>query len=177
MRLNYYLREFIRNVPDFPKPGILFRDITPLLQNPFAFKLTIELLRKENQGKNIDKVVAIESRGFILGGALALELNCGLVLVRKPGKLPSTTINTHYDLEYGSNTLEIHQDSIIDGDKCLIVDDLLATGGTARAAIELVENLKGTIVGCSFLVALTDLKGISLANEYPCHWLIEFGEI
>lgn len=168
------LKKCIRNIPDFPKPGILFRDITTLLNNKLAFKTAINKLSEKYKNKNIDKVVAVEARGFILGGAIAHKLNAAFVPVRKKGKLPAKTSAATYDLEYGTDTLEMHQDAIKRGDKVLIVDDLLATGGTVRAVTDLVNKLKGKISGIAFLIELTDLKGKEKLKEYPVYSLIKY---
>ncbi|CAN5650817.1 adenine phosphoribosyltransferase [soil metagenome] len=153
------LRERIREIPDFPKPGILFYDITTLLKDPAAYKEAIDLMLAPFSGEPIDLVVGMESRGFIFSAPMAYLLGAGLVPVRKLGKLPAETITVEYALEYGSNTLEIHRDAIQPGQKVLIVDDLLATGGTVKGTIELVERLKGEVVGLAFLVELDFLKG------------------
>ena len=153
------LRAKIREVPDFPKPGILFYDITTVLKEPAAYKEAIDLMLEPYRGEQIDIVVGMESRGFIFSSAMAYQLNAGLVPVRKLGKLPAETLTVEYALEYGSNTLEIHRDAIKPGQKVLIVDDLLATGGTVRGTIELVERLQGEVVGLAFLVELEFLKG------------------
>ena len=153
------LRARIREIPDFPKPGILFYDITTLLKDPAAFKEAIQLMLAPFKGERVDVVVGMESRGFIFSAPMAYELGAGLVPVRKLGKLPAETLSVEYALEYGSNTLEIHRDAIQPGQKVLIVDDLLATGGTVRGTIELVERLKGEVVGLAFLVELDFLKG------------------
>ena len=153
------LRAKIREIPDFPKPGILFYDITTLLKDPKAFKQAIDLMTKPYEGEKIDIVVGMESRGFIFSAPMAYRLGAGLVPVRKLGKLPAETITVEYALEYGSNTLEIHRDSIEAGQKVLIVDDLLATGGTVKGTIELIERLQGDVVGLAFLVELEFLKG------------------
>ena len=153
------LRERIREIPDFPKPGILFYDITTLLKDPAAYREAIDLMLEPYQGERIDIVVGMESRGFIFSAPMAYQLNAGLVPVRKLGKLPAETIIVEYALEYGSNTLEIHRDAIQAGQQVLIVDDLLATGGTVKGTIELVERLKGEVVGLAFLVELEFLKG------------------
>jgi adenine phosphoribosyltransferase len=153
------LREKIREIPDFPKPGILFYDITTLLKDPAAYRDAIELMLEPYRGEQIDLVVGMESRGFIFSSAMALELGTGLVPVRKLGKLPADTLTVEYALEYGSNTLEIHRDAIAPGQRVLIVDDLLATGGTVRGTMELVERLKGVVVGLAFLVELEFLNG------------------
>jgi adenine phosphoribosyltransferase len=153
------LRAKIREIPDFPKPGILFYDITTLLKDAKAFRQAIDLMLEPYRGERIDKVVGMESRGFIFSAPMAYQLEAGLVPVRKLGKLPAETLTVEYALEYGSNTLEIHRDAISAGDKVLIVDDLLATGGTVKGTIELVERLKGEVVGLAFLVELDFLKG------------------
>jgi adenine phosphoribosyltransferase len=153
------LRHRIREIPDFPKPGILFYDITTLLKDGAAFKEAIDLMLEPYEGEKIDIVVGMESRGFIFSSPMAYKLGAGLVPVRKLGKLPAETITVEYALEYGSNTLEIHRDSIQPGEKVLIVDDLLATGGTVKGTIELVERLKAEVVGLAFLVELDFLKG------------------
>src|SRR5215510_15862144 len=153
------LREKIREIPDFPKPGILFYDITTLLKDPAAYKEAIDLMLEPYQDERIDIVVGMESRGFIFSAPMAYQLDAGLVPVRKLGKLPAETISVEYALEYGSNTLEIHRDAITQGQKVLIVDDLLATGGTVKGTIELIERLKGEVVGLAFLVELDFLNG------------------
>ena len=153
------LRAKIREIPDFPKPGILFYDITTLLKDPDSFRESIDLMLEPYKDDRIDIVVGMESRGFIFSAPMAYLLKAGLVPVRKLGKLPAETITVEYALEYGSNTLEIHRDSIQSGQRVLIVDDLLATGGTVRGTIELVERLKGVVVGLAFLVELDFLKG------------------
>jgi adenine phosphoribosyltransferase len=153
------LRERIREIPDFPKPGILFYDITTLLKDKVAYKESIDLMLAPYAGEQIDLVVGMESRGFIFSAPMAYQLGAGLVPVRKLGKLPAETITVEYALEYGSNTLEIHRDAIAAGQKVLIVDDLLATGGTVKGTIELIERLRGEVVGLGFLVELDFLKG------------------
>jgi adenine phosphoribosyltransferase len=153
------LRAKIREIPDFPKPGILFYDITTLLKDPASFRQAIDLMLEPYKDERIDIVVGMESRGFIFSAPMAYLLNAGLVPVRKLGKLPAETITVEYALEYGSNTLEIHRDAIEAGQRVLIVDDLLATGGTVRGTIELVERLKAQVVGLAFLVELDFLKG------------------
>ena len=153
------IKKFIRDVPDFPKPGILFKDITPLLQNPDAFQRVIELFCQRYQSKAIDRVVGIESRGFIFGSVLAHALKKGFSLVRKTGKLPWKKVSMTYDLEYGTDTIQMHEDAVHKGDRVLIVDDLLATGGTAQATCELVGKMGGQVVECAFVVELEFLKG------------------
>ncbi|BCA56394.1 adenine phosphoribosyltransferase [Nitrospira sp. KM1] len=157
--LSDYYRSLIREVPDFPKPGILFYDITTLLKDPKAFSAIADDLTAYYRDQGIHKVVGIESRGFIFGGILAQRLKAGFIPVRKPGKLPADIFEVHYSLEYGSNTLTIHRDAISNGERVLVVDDLLATGGTAAATVSLVQQLGGTIVGLDFLVELKELKG------------------
>ncbi len=154
-----WLKSIIRDIPDFPTPGILFRDITPLLQHARAFRAVIEGLAEPFKDAGIEQVVGVESRGFIFGAPLAMLLGAGFVPVRKFGKLPAETIHVEYALEYGSNTVEIHTDAIGPGQKVLIVDDLLATGGTVGAALDLVQRLGGDVVGIAFLVELTALQG------------------
>lgn len=153
------LRAKIREIPDFPKPGILFYDITTLLKDPVAYRAAIDEMLAPYASEAVDIVVGMESRGFIFSAPMAYELKAGLVPVRKLGKLPAETISVEYALEYGSNTLEIHRDAIQPGQKVLIVDDLLATGGTVRGTVELVQRLQGQIVGLAFLVELSFLKG------------------
>lgn len=153
------LTKYIRDIPDFPKPGILFKDITPLLANPAAFKEAIRRMADHYRGRKIDAVVAAEARGFIFAAPLALELGAGFVPIRKPGKLPFDTHAFHYELEYGSDTLEIHIDGVTPGQNVLMVDDLLATGGTIAACCNLVEKLGAKVAGCCFLIDLAFLNG------------------
>jgi adenine phosphoribosyltransferase len=153
------LRSKIREIPDFPKPGILFYDITTLLKDPAAFRESIELMMEPFKDDKVDIVVGMESRGFIFSAPMAYEMGAGLVPVRKLGKLPAETLSVEYALEYGSNTLEIHRDAVQPGQRVLIVDDLLATGGTVQGTIELIERLKGVVVGLAFLVELEFLNG------------------
>ena len=153
------LKEHIRNVPDFPKPGILFYDITTLLRDPQGFRATIEQLSAPYRGKGIDAVVGIESRGFILGAAVAQDLGAGFIPVRKPGKLPAKAIKESYNLEYGQDALEMHVDAIEKGQRILVVDDVLATGGTAAATAQLVRKLGGDLQGMAFLIELSFLNG------------------
>ena len=166
--------ELIRNVPDFPVPGILFRDITTLLKDGDAFKRVTDELCDKLAGLNPDKVVAIESRGFIFGAPIAYRLGVGFVPVRKLGKLPADTISAEYDLEYGTNTVEMHRDAIKSGEKVVIVDDLLATGGTTRATVELVEQLGGDIVALAFLIELTELGAREYLDGYNIVTLIRY---
>ncbi len=153
------LRRWIRDVPDFPQPGILFRDITPLLADPVAFGASIDALADLCAGRKIDVVAAAEARGFIFGGPLALKLNAGFVPIRKPGKLPSHTLAVEYDLEYGTDRLEIHNDALRPGQRVLLLDDVLATGGTMAACVELVERSGAHVVACAFLIELKFLAG------------------
>lgn len=153
------LEKQIRNVPDFPKPGILFKDITPVLKHKKLFSETIDQLAKRYKSKKIDKVVSVESRGFIFGAALAYRLGAGFVPVRKPNKLPAQTLREEYALEYGTDALEIHLDAIKKSEKVLLHDDVLATGGTAQATMKLVERLGGKIIGACFLIELSFLDG------------------
>ena len=153
------IKSKIRTVPHWPREGIMFRDITTLLKDPQGFKETIDLLYKRYAGKKIDKVIGIESRGFIFGAPLAYLLGCGFVPIRKQGKLPAECESEEYTLEYGKDKIEVHKDAISKGDKILIVDDLIATAGTASAARNLVKKLGGEIVECAFIIELTDLKG------------------
>ena len=152
-------KSVIRTIPDYPKPGIMFRDVTTLLGNARAFRTTVDQLVQPYAGMQIDKVAGIEARGFILAGAVAHQLSVGFVPVRKKGKLPWKTIAQTYDLEYGTDTVEIHEDAVQKGENVLLVDDLIATGGTAEAAIKLIERAGGNVVGCSFIIDLPELKG------------------
>lgn len=164
------MRDLIRIVPDFPKPGILFKDITPLLQNAEAFRSATKALGEGLE--KVDSIVAIESRGFIFGAAIAQALGKGLVLVRKAGKLPSKAIRETYQLEYGSDALEIHEDAILPGSSVVIIDDVLATGGTARAAMKLCERLGGQVESIRFLIELAFLRGRENLKPYPVKSLI-----
>ncbi len=168
------LKSLIRDVPDFPKPGILFRDITTLLQKPEAFRLAIDRLVERFRGDRIDQLVAIESRGFILASAMAYQLGSGLIPVRKPGKLPSHKLAETYALEYGTDTLEMHSDALAGGQRVLIVDDLLATGGTASAAVSLARRAGGDVVGCAFLIELAFLEGRQRLSGLPVFSLVTY---
>ena len=168
------LRAKIREIPDFPKPGILFYDVTTLLKDAAAYHESIDLMIDPYKNVGIDLVVGMESRGFILSGPIAYQLNAGLIPVRKLGKLPAETVSVEYALEYGSNTLEIHKDAIKPGQRVLIVDDLLATGGTVRGTIELVERLQGQIVGLAFLVELLFLKGRDRLQGYNTSSVVKY---
>lgn len=168
------LKNFIRDVPDFPKKGIIFKDITTLLKDKNALKEALNQLYSKVENIQVDKVVAIEARGFIFGSLLAEKLNAGFVPVRKPGKLPAEKISESYLLEYGSDSLEIHIDAIQKGDKVLIHDDLLATGGTVEAVCKMVEKLGGEIVGILFLIELDFLNGREKLKKYPVHSIIHY---
>ncbi|MEA3328909.1 MAG: adenine phosphoribosyltransferase [Candidatus Omnitrophota bacterium] len=168
------LKTLIRSIPDFPQKGILFRDITTLIKDKEHFKIAIDELGARYIDKKIDSLAAIEARGFIIAGALAHKLGCAIIPVRKKGKLPAETYQVTYDLEYGTDTLEVHRDAIKPKDRVLIVDDLLATGGTARAVIDLVNKLQGEIVELTFLIELTDLKGREKLKDYPVFSLIKY---
>lgn len=160
------LEDFIRDIPNFPKPGIVFKDITPMLADPEAINLCLNTLLENIGNQNIDKVVGVESRGFLFATLLAQKLNAGFVPVRKPKKLPFTTISETYDLEYGTDTLEIHTDAIKKGEKVLLHDDILATGGTAQATCKLIEKLGGDIVQCNFIIDLSFLNGSEKLKPY-----------
>ncbi|HZZ38536.1 MAG TPA: adenine phosphoribosyltransferase [Acidobacteriaceae bacterium] len=170
------LKALIRTIPDFPKPGILFYDITTLLKDPKGFAMLIDALAQYYMEKEVDLVLGIEARGFIFGPALAYRLNAGFVPVRKPRKLPGPTARVTYDLEYGSDTLEIHQDAIEPGQRVVLVDDLLATGGTMEATTRLVQQLGGTIAGLGFAVELDFLKGRDRLQEYDVFSLLHYDE-
>jgi adenine phosphoribosyltransferase len=168
------LRAKIREIPDFPKPGILFYDITTLLKDRVAYRAAIDAMLAPYAGQEVDVVVGMESRGFIFSAPMALALGAGFVPVRKLGKLPGETISVEYALEYGTNTLEIHKDAIGAGQKVLVVDDLLATGGTVLGTIELIRQLKADIVGLSFLVELLFLKGRDRLSDYDIHSIVQY---
>jgi adenine phosphoribosyltransferase len=168
------LEDRIRDIPDFPQKGVLFKDITPLLQDPAAYHAAMDRLAAHYAGVGIDIVVGVESRGFIFGAPLAYLLNTGFVPVRKFGKLPSQTVSVEYALEYGTNVVEVHKDAIKPGQRVLIVDDLLATGGTVAAAIELIEKLGGQIAGVAFLVELGFLKGREKLPDQDVFALIQY---
>lgn len=167
------LRAHIRDIPDFPKPGVIFKDITPLLANGPALRWTVDHFCERYQG-TVDMVLGIESRGFIVGSAVAYALGVGLALVRKPGKLPAETYAAEYELEYGNDVLEIHRDAFGHPCRVLILDDLLATGGTAHAAIELVEHLRGEVVECAFVIELTFLNGRRRLDPHPVYSLVQY---
>jgi adenine phosphoribosyltransferase len=168
-----HLKSSIRNIPDFPKPGIQFKDITTLLQDIDVFQETIDIFYQQFKDKEIEAVVGIESRGFIFAAPLALKLGCSLAIARKPGKLPYETVSAEYSLEYGVDTLELHTDAFKPGEKVIIMDDLLATGGTAKAAGELVLKLKGDIVCFAFLINLVELRGIDMLKPHPIFCIVE----
>jgi adenine phosphoribosyltransferase len=170
------LKKYIRSIKDFPKQGIMFRDITTLLKEPDALKETINQLYDIAKDKNINKVVGIESRGFILGGALAEKLGCGFVPVRKPNKLPAERISESYYLEYGEDKIEIHKDAIQKGDRVLMHDDLLATGGTMEAACKLIEKLGGEVVQISFIIELSFLNGRDKLKNFEVHSLVVYND-
>jgi adenine phosphoribosyltransferase len=168
------LKSLIRTIPDFPKPGVQFRDITTLIQDPWGFKRAIDELVTHYRYSPVDKVVAIESRGFVVGGAVAHHLNCGMVMARKKGKLPWKVERQEYQLEYGTDCIEVHCDAIRAGDRCLVVDDLLATGGTCHATCQLIERLSGVVVGCAFIIELPELKGRKRLAGRDVHTLVAF---
>lgn len=168
------LAQYIRDVPDFPQPGILFRDITPLLQNAAALRAVIDRFTEHYRGSGIDAVVSVESRGFLFGAPLAYNLGLPLVPVRKPGKLPAAKMSMEYELEYGSNTLDIHSDALAKGNSVVIVDDLLATGGTAMAAAKLVEMLGAKVHSFAFLIELGFLKGRDVLDGYEVFALLRY---
>lgn len=168
------LKDYIRNIKDYPKEGILFRDITTLLKDKDAFKLAIDKMAEQVKDKKIDLIVGAESRGFLIGSALAYKMNCGFIPVRKKGKLPYKTISEEYALEYGTDTLFMHEDAVKKGDNVLVVDDLIATGGTALAMIKMVERLGGNVIGSSFLIELEELNGRKEIEKYPVNVLIKY---
>lgn len=168
------LYDYIADIPDFPSEGIIFRDVTPLMQDKDAYKKTIQLIVDYAKDKEVDVIVGPEARGFLFGCPVAYELGTGFVPVRKPGKLPRETVSIKYDLEYGSNEIHMHKDSIKSGQKILIVDDLLATGGTVEAAIKLVEQMGGEVVGCAFLIELEALKGRDLLKGYDVYSVLKY---
>ena len=168
------LKTRIRHVPDFPKAGILFYDVTTLLRDPEGFKLSIDAMSEPYTGAGVSLVVGIESRGFILGSAVADRIGAGFVPVRKVGKLPHTKIRVSYDLEYGTDSLEMHSDAVEQGQKVLIVDDLLATGGTARATVDLVKQVGGNVHGLAFLIELVDLNGRSRLEGETLHSVLKY---
>ena len=168
------LKRAIRNIPDFPKPGIMFRDITPLLQDGALFRAVIDRFAARHEGQRLDAVVGVESRGLIFGAPLAYRLGVGLVIVRKAGKLPHKTIQTRYKLEYGEGVLEAHADSLTAGSRVVLVDDLLATGGTMGAVVQLMERLKAQVVEVDFVVELLALGGRARLGSHPVHALVQY---
>jgi adenine phosphoribosyltransferase len=169
-----HLKALIRNVPDFPIPGILFRDVTPLLRDPRGLPQVVEAFAAELRGTGVDVVAGIESRGFIFGAPLAMALEAAFVPIRKPGKLPAEKIRREYALEYGTNCLEVHSDAVRPGERVLIVDDLLATGGTARAGAELVEELGGVVAAMAFVIELAFLNGREALSGYDVRSLVRY---
>jgi len=168
------IKKTIRTIPHFPKKGIMFRDITTLLKDAEAFKETIDALVDRYRHQSLDVVAGIESRGFIIAGGIAYLLGKGFIPIRKPGKLPAETYRVDYELEYGNDAIEMHKDSISQGARVLVVDDLLATGGTMKAACEIIEKAGGTVVECAFIVDLPDLKGREKLKDYQVFTLVEF---
>jgi adenine phosphoribosyltransferase len=168
------LKTKIRDIPDFPKQGVIFKDITPLLGDPQAFNMVVNLLADRYIGQHIDRVVGVEARGFILGAALAYKLNTGLILVRKPGKLPADTLKAAYELEYGIDQLEIHCDALVPGSRVVLVDDVIATGGTIRAALDLIKKLQCEVVELSFLIELCALHGRQRLQGYKVFSLFQY---
>ncbi len=168
------LKKYIKDIPDFPEPGVLFRDVTPLLADKDAYQESIRLLSDFAKEKKVDLVVGPEARGFLFGCPVALALNCGFVPVRKPGKLPREVVSQSYDLEYGSNEIQMHSDSIQPRQNVLIVDDLLATGGTVDAAVSLIEKMGGNVVGIAFLIELEALKGRELLKDYDVYSVLKY---
>ncbi|MBW4523792.1 MAG: adenine phosphoribosyltransferase [Phormidium tanganyikae FI6-MK23] len=168
------LKPFIREIPDFPKPGISFKDITTLLQNPIGLKATIDLFAEKCSDFKPDYIVGMESRGFIFGAPLAYKMNIGFIPVRKPGKLPAAVHSIEYELEYGTDCLEMHQDAVQPGSRILIVDDLIATGGTAGATAKLIQQIGCELVGCAFVIELKDLKGRDRLPQVPIVTLVEY---
>lgn len=168
------LKKYIADIPDFPEPGVIFRDVTPLLANKDAYQESIRLISEFAKDKKVDVIVGPEARGFLFGCPVALALQCGFVPVRKPGKLPREVISQSYDLEYGSNEIQMHSDSIQAGQNVLVVDDLLATGGTVEAAITLIEKMGGNVVGTAFLIELEALKGRELLKGYDVFSVLKY---
>lgn len=168
------LKDYIRAIPDFPKPGILFRDVTPLLASPQAFRESVQRMAEPFRGRKIDVIAAAEARGFLFAAPLALELGVALAPIRKPGKLPHKTLSYSYELEYGADTLEMHADAVKPGDRVLVVDDLLATGGTVEACCHMIEMAGGEVVGCDFLIELADLGGAAKLSRYETRSLITY---
>jgi adenine phosphoribosyltransferase len=174
LRIRELLAAHIRDIPDFPKPGIVFKDITPLLKDPGALALAVEMLAQPYRGKHVELVLGAESRGFIFGTAVAQALSAGFVPIRKPGKLPSDTEEISYELEYGTDTLEIHRDAVLPGQRVVMIDDLLATGGTMKASCDLVEKLGAEIVGVGVLIELAFLNGREKLTKYDLTSIISY---
>lgn len=174
MEVTVELRDIIRDVKDFPKPGIVFKDITPLLANPLLFARAVDELAEFTRRSEADVVLAAEARGYLFGAAIAYKLGLPLVIVRKPGKLPHKTISHTYELEYGTDTLEIHVDAIKKGRRVMLVDDLLATGGTTEACAKLVEKLGGVVAGCAFVIELSFLNGRDKLKDYKVFSIIDY---
>ena len=168
------LRDYIRDIPDFPKPGILFRDITPLLADAAALKRAIQAIAEPFREAGVERVLGTEARGFIFGTAVALELGAGFVPARKPGKLPHTTVAASYQLEYGTDSIEMHTDALRPGQRVLLVDDLIATGGTARATAELARSSGAELIGCAFLIELSDLRGRDALDVEHIHSVVVY---
>ncbi len=173
-RKDIRLADFVRDIPDFPKPGVLFRDITPLLASPEAFREAVRQLAGNFGGQGIDLVAAAEARGFLFAAPVALELGVGLVPIRKPGKLPAKTLSHTYELEYGTDTLQMHADAVRAGARVLIVDDLLATGGTVEACCRMVEQAGGVVAGCGLVIELMSFAGRKRLAKYPVFTLIQY---
>jgi len=176
MTIDLNLKDHIRTIPDFPKPGIRFRDITPLLADPVAYGSVIRQLAERFRDQGVDVVASVEARGFLFGAPLALELQSRFVPVRKPGKLPFQTRSHSYQLEYGEDTLEVHTDAVLEGERVLVVDDLLATGGTVAACNSLVQQAGGRIIGCAFVIELTDLEGRAALEGFEVISLVSYSE-
>jgi adenine phosphoribosyltransferase len=171
------LKSYIRDIPDFPKPGILFKDITPLVKNPAALRLAVHQIVDPFLDQRISAVAGMEARGFIFGALAAWELGVGFIPLRKPGKLPYNVHSVSYDLEYGSAALEAHIDALEPGDRVLLVDDLLATGGTAKASCELIEQLGAEVAACAFVIELDDLRGRQKIGQYRVHSLLHYSDL
>lgn len=168
------LKKYIRDIPDFPIKGILFHDVTTLFKSKEAMKYVMDKFTAHYKSKKVDYIAAIESRGFVLGGILSDRLNCGFIAIRKPGKLPAETISEKYDLEYGTSNVEIHKDAIKKGDRVIVIDDLVATGGTILAASRLVEKLGGTVIGVAAIIDMPDLLGREKLRNYDYYYLVEY---
>lgn len=174
MEITEKINKVIRDIPDFPQKGVIFKDITPLLADINLYNEVIDVMANQYKSKNVTKIVGLESRGFIFGISLAQKLNIPFIPIRKKGKLPYKTVSTSYDLEYGSATIEMHIDALNEEDNVLIVDDLLATGGTACAAVDLVKKLKGNVIGCAFIIELTFLNGKNKLKDIPYTSIVQY---